>query len=917
MLTKTSVFDLKYFRYTIKKMFPYALVMALVLVLSSFIFFGFGEPQRVSITMKYYDTIILGITSNVGMYIIPIVLSIGMFGFLHQKNSTDFIFGSPVKRSALFLTNVIAGAIIMAATLLLNTIFVAIIVSGAAEENNIYVTAQNYILSFFYNLAGYILVFVIASLSATLTGTAVAQLILTIVMTLLPAFLLCFIQLPLVIQYGGYAFPTVTYSIALNSVQLIPDIASAPLTMLFMAVANGVGDFYGTTAYFTNVRAICFTLLVAIIYCIVGVFIFNKYKAENSSKSFINKGIGTFTYIGVFAPIMLFVFFLFAESTGYDDMITSAWFYIFTLLIWIAFVVASLIFNKGFSGFGKQMKLFFMLMIITCTVSGVLNDIGEKSEKEFSFRNEEIRSITVYMQPLNTSPVSGQNVKETYIKVKITDPEMLNLLSDKEVGDSFYYTVICENGKKLTFESPLSYSFTEALYDYIDENQDIKKSLFLYSGAENVIGASLKVLTYNEYLRSDSFAVSDMETITKIVAEKELEYLDIPVRELYYGSDNIKYINTDSTSFGIEYAVAIYPDTSTTDDNSPVNGLLGTNSISMQLSALRYCDGQYFISDYNIEYDSEMFSNFVEDIHGKTAKAVKDLVDFEDAFSVEIAGTFEIDEEQYLNLNGIISSLPSIMHDEFIDVVNQAIKEPFVPDNTIAIYIETDDERNLVFMNIDRDLKPLIEQYFDTATAALKTSQSNLYIGLSSLINGNLSYTNVFFPKDVFDISIKELANMLIDNKDIIEPMITQTVSCETIEDEYYFITFSSSPYYTNAFKFCIPITAEILQNISDNFDYFKEKEEFFDCNNINYIDYEDTKRITDRDDIEYLTSLVKYSYFASEMEDMMNSNSYYEDHSSQYYAFYDMRFVTQSGQTDYIRIPKTDRVAAILFEGD
>ena len=43
MLMKKSLFDFGYFRYTLRRMLPYSLVMLLILVLSSFLVFGITD----------------------------------------------------------------------------------------------------------------------------------------------------------------------------------------------------------------------------------------------------------------------------------------------------------------------------------------------------------------------------------------------------------------------------------------------------------------------------------------------------------------------------------------------------------------------------------------------------------------------------------------------------------------------------------------------------------------------------------------------------------------------------------------------------------------------------------------------------------------------------------------------------------
>ena len=77
MLTKTSLFDFRYFRYSLKRMLPYSLVILLVLILSSFLVFGITDSVSTLLigNIRYIGVELLGITANVGMYIIPVALA--------------------------------------------------------------------------------------------------------------------------------------------------------------------------------------------------------------------------------------------------------------------------------------------------------------------------------------------------------------------------------------------------------------------------------------------------------------------------------------------------------------------------------------------------------------------------------------------------------------------------------------------------------------------------------------------------------------------------------------------------------------------------------------------------------------------------------------------------------------------------
>jgi ABC-2 type transport system permease protein len=219
-------------------MLPYSLVMLLILVLSSFLVFGItDEVSTLAIgKIRYIGVELIGCTSMAFMYIIPIALCIGMFGFIHKKNYTDFILSSPVKRSSVYFTNIVSGFVMISVMLAVNLLFIALVIS-AGENYQAYVSASDYILSFFYNLAGYMLVFAVSSFAAILTGTAITQAYMTFIILLLPAFIAAYVQLPFLIQ-PYTSFMTSQYTIPLNQIFLIPNIPAMPITMAMLEASG-------------------------------------------------------------------------------------------------------------------------------------------------------------------------------------------------------------------------------------------------------------------------------------------------------------------------------------------------------------------------------------------------------------------------------------------------------------------------------------------------------------------------------------------------------------------------------------------------------------------------------------------------------------------------------------------------------
>ncbi len=928
MLMKKSLFDFGYFRYTLRRMLPYSLVMLLILILSSFLVFGItDEVSSLAIgKIRYIGVELLGCTSTAFMYIIPIALCIGMFGFIHKKNYADFILSSPVKRSSVFFTNIISALIMISVMLVVNLLFIALVIS-AGENYQAYVSAGDYFLSFFYNLAGYMLVFAASSFAAVITGTAITQAYMTFIILFLPTFITAYIQFPFLIQ-SYTSFMTSQYTIPLNQILLIPNIPAMPITQI-MLTASGYqyAEFYGIH-YFFEAKSICYTLLVAVLYVIAGMLLFRKYKAENAGKSFVNKGVGIFAYAGSFGPVMALIFLIFAHA-DYTDMFDSPLFYLFIIVSFISFIIATLIFNKGFTEFGKHLVIYLVLIISTSVISGIINVTAERSLKTIDFRTDEIKSVSVYMKPVNAQPITDTYVSKNYIKVKIDDEDMLDLLSGgNDTGTDYYCEITLSNGKQATVVSRLTEEFINALYNYIDENVEIKKTLLFLPGADHVVCTSLNIETSHGYSTYSS-SFEKKNEIQKKITEREKEYLDIPISKLYQNRNSV-------TRFGY---VSNY------EEDMLNYGFINSDSVNFSLAALRNYNGQYYASNYFIDNSSQFFNGFAKESHERAERILKKI---DSSTTVSIAGAFDLGEEQYILLDEIIPSLPAVMPGDFSNAVKNALNEPIGTENIVAVAISSEKETALVFMDVERDIKPLIDIYLERVTEMLDkradesgkadsaeishsyymdsmyTKGMEAFLAVNAMFGGELSESGAYFDLKAFGINCNDLSELIKSEKDYINSIVTRKYTKDTLSDEYYFISVITdfNDMSGRLKPAVIPISKEMLLTISDEFEYLDSKAELFDSNKVQkaICDPEYYTDITGRKDIEYLMLLLKDSYFRNTTAGMFdNYSGYYVYSGEPDFAFYhygsvNIDYIYNDGTVESAEILDTDHVQEVLI---
>ena len=276
-------FNMKYLIENIKKskmaiaLFTFAMPILTILVLINY------SDDRT----YYYDVYEIGGINIFFMYIIPVVFSICMFGYVYKKNSADFIGSMPLSRKTIFITNTIGGIVLIFITQLLalvgcfavSAFFDSILFSGLVWD------------VFWYQTIGYIFVYTVTNLAMSLSGNARMQIVLTLLILFLVPFTSIYVKsnvgMPQTFQdnveevYFSYIDDTVYVDPFMN------------------IIANG--------SYSYSAKAIVKMLVLSVIYCILGYFCFSKKKFENAGESFekpiihlIVKGLTLVPFVAIF-----------------------------------------------------------------------------------------------------------------------------------------------------------------------------------------------------------------------------------------------------------------------------------------------------------------------------------------------------------------------------------------------------------------------------------------------------------------------------------------------------------------------------------------------------------------------------------------------------------------------------------------
>ncbi len=152
------------------------LLSTLVLIISSQ-----GNSDYVSLD---FNTVSL--FAIVGMYIIPIIVSFALFGYVFKRKSSDFVNSMPLNRSTIFITNTVGGILLLIAMILISTLLILI---TSCLLPNIIVSGRMMIDYFIIWSVAYIFVFTATNLAASVSGNVITSLAVTALLLFLIPFL--------------------------------------------------------------------------------------------------------------------------------------------------------------------------------------------------------------------------------------------------------------------------------------------------------------------------------------------------------------------------------------------------------------------------------------------------------------------------------------------------------------------------------------------------------------------------------------------------------------------------------------------------------------------------------------------------------------------------------------------------------
>ena len=120
----------------------------------------------------------ISIINFIGIYILPIIISICLFNYVYKKKSVDFINSMPISRKSIFVTNTVLGIMIFLLMLVINIILILVVTSIF----NTIVPFKMLLDYFWFFALVYIFAFATTNLAMSISGNAITQVIVTLLL---------------------------------------------------------------------------------------------------------------------------------------------------------------------------------------------------------------------------------------------------------------------------------------------------------------------------------------------------------------------------------------------------------------------------------------------------------------------------------------------------------------------------------------------------------------------------------------------------------------------------------------------------------------------------------------------------------------------------------------------------------------
>jgi len=573
-----KLFNLKYLKENLKKSkVTLAFVLLILPILNLITFLMSGLSDNITI----FDLGKISILTILGMYILPIVLSITLFSFVFKKKSVDFMGSMPIDRKTLFFTNTLGGIIIIVLLLFITSLLVLI---ASSMLPNVYVpfgVLLDYLSMF---IISYIFVFTACNIGVSIAGNIPT----TLVVTALILFFIPFSNFAYnnILRGSDYTYYELNYQCKdctlSENIDEENDIYYAPLTekekntnytMPFEMISQILD--YDSEGIVYDISTIGIMSFLSLIYILVGYLLFEKREMEICETSFKNFKTHQIVKYLTFIPILVIV----SKILEHSSLI--ALIFVVCLLIIYNFVYDLITRHSIIKVVNNfiSFSIVFVTVIAICLL--IMND-NSKTDK-YNFMVSDIDKVSVNLDVFNNySNNELININDSNIKQKLIDGLFINYMSSYKDNKDMYHVEI-----GLLIEGKYYETTSMVLKEDYKEIEKYVKNTIVYKNKnlKELLDKKEIITLGHNYIELDKNGLD----ILKQVADKKNESSSdfyIPISIYLYKNHKLKEytINSDISPILHKYVVEFYNEKAKNVDLDDVYAFNVVNASSMNKS---------------------------------------------------------------------------------------------------------------------------------------------------------------------------------------------------------------------------------------------------------------------------------------------------------------------------------------------
>lgn len=571
------------------------------------------------ITNAEYEAICLETISIIhffGIYLIPIMLSVCLFGFVYKKKSVDFIGSMPISRKGIFLSNTIGGILLILAMVLLCAlgIYFTSLFTGTVIPFHM---ISDYILLWSVT---YIFVFIISNIAMSVSGNISTQVVVTFLILFFIPFMMDYISglsgLTYLQPYNNTIYLDGSDLYHLGD-RMITTNYTMPYNILH--VLNGGFQIW-------NVISIIKMTILSIVGYFVGYFFYFKRKMEVNETSFQNLKTHNIIKAFTMVPVIFMIIKIVPDPTS--SIYISPLLTICVLLgLLIYYFIYDLITKKSITNIKTSFKHFTITLILLFGIGFLFSNVFHESVHTIYVGEEDIEG---YQVPIYSNQPFSEN---NYITIK--DKEILSFLTQElknsnhyEEGDRYMEIRMLVNHTSYRIWNSFTEKFHKQLYEMIESSKNIEIANGLFTSRKTfALGVDLNKLSEVSNYTTNAKLIKEAKNVVKNRTTcEENKKLCIPVSLYAYQNGRIISYSVDSCTneYLDDYVVS-----SIQKENKKLYQSLSNQYSSFNIWINHYPDNLKKVNSnsYILEYQSKLFS-FIRKHYKDTFSSNKEYISF-------------------------------------------------------------------------------------------------------------------------------------------------------------------------------------------------------------------------------------------------------------------------------------------------